>query len=89
MTAWFKENTHDRIEEILLLVPNTVDVGLRTSPRSSHQPDLIHRFNTALREIALERNVSLYDFDMDVWSLMKFDFKNMEPLLFRDFIHPR
>lgn len=84
----FKSNVLARIDEIVHLAGGSVDVGVRTGPRSLSHFDLVHTLNEVLREIAFERNVTLYDYDLDVWSSVNFDFK-METTLFRDWIHPR
>lgn len=84
----FKSNILARVDEIMHLVGDSVDVGLRTGPRSLYHFDLVHVLNEVIREIAMERNLTLYDYDLDVWSSVDFDFK-METHLFRDWIHPR
>ena len=70
------------------LVDKSVDVGVRTAPKSSHYPALVQSYNDVIREIAITMNLTLYDYDQDVWSSVNFD-RKLEPRLFRDWIHPR
>jgi hypothetical protein len=84
----FKSNVLARIDEIVHLVGESVDVGVRTGPRSIYHYDLVHVLNEMVREIAFERNLTLYDYDVDVWSSVDFNLK-METHLFRDWIHPK
>jgi hypothetical protein len=84
----FKSNVLARLNEIVHLVGESVDVGVRTGPRSLYHLDLVHVFNELVREIALEKNLTLYDYDVDMWSSVDFDLK-METHLFRDWIHPK
>lgn len=88
LIARFKQNIIDRISEISQIVPDSVDVGIRTAPRSAFHTNLINGYNNAMREIASERNISLYDYDLDIWSSVNFNFK-LESHLFRDTIHPK
>jgi hypothetical protein len=84
----FKSNILARIDDIVHLVGESVDVGVRTGPRSIYHYDLVHALNEMVREIAFERNLTLYDYDVDVWSSVDFNLK-METHLFRDWIHPK
>ena len=84
----FRSNFLSRIEEISLLVGPTVDVGLRTAPRSNFRRDLVDHFNHIIREISAERGLTLYDYDMDLWTSVSNNVA-MESHLFRDWVHPR
>ena len=84
----FRLNTIARIGEIMDLVDKSVDVGIRTAPKSSNYPALVQSYNNVIRELAITMNLTLYDYDHDVWSSVNFD-RKMEPRLFRDWVHPR
>lgn len=79
----FRLNTIARIGEIMDLVDKSVDVGIRTAPKSSNHPALVQSYNDVIRELAITLNLTLYDYDHDVWSSVNFD-RKMEPRLFRD-----
>ena len=61
-----------------------VDVGLRTAVFNTRQGwfasharpggPMLHAFNDAIRKIAREQNLTLYDFDNDVWSSLGYDY---------------
>jgi hypothetical protein len=84
----FRYNTNSRLDEILLLVGPTVDVGLRTAPRSIFRRDLVEHFNRVLREIASKRGMTIYDYDVDLWTSVNNNL-TMESHLFRDWVHPK
>jgi hypothetical protein len=84
----FSLNTNLRIEEIQHMVGKGVDVGLRTAAYSAASAKLTTIFNKVIRQIANEKNLTLYDLDHDVWSTVDFDY-SLESTLFRDYVHPK
>ena len=46
------------------------------------------KFNEIIRRIASERNLTLFDYDKEVWSTVGFDY-SQEKNMFRDWIHPK
>ena len=83
----FRFDTTSRVDEILAIVGNKSDVGLRTAAWSIKGGLGIREYNVAIREIALQKNLTFYDFDHDIWSSVDHDFTK-EWHLFRDEIHP-
>lgn len=84
--AKYRSNTIGRIHDILQLVDKSVDVGLRTAPKSAHYSTLVQSFNEVIRELTVTMNLTLYGYDQDVWSSVNFD-TQLETHLFRDWIH--
>jgi hypothetical protein len=84
----FTVNTNLRIEEIQQMVGKRVDVGLRTAAYSAASAKLTTVFNKVIRQIAIEKNLTLYDLDHDVWSTVDFDY-SLESTLFQDYVHPK
>ena len=83
----FRFDTTSRLDEILAIVGDKSDVGLRTAAWSIRGGSGIREYNVAIREMALQKNLTLYDFDHDIWSSVNHDFTK-EWHLFRDEIHP-
>ena len=83
----FRFDTTSRVDEILAIVGNKSDVGLRTAAWSIRGGSGIREYNVAIREIALQKKLTFYDFDHDIWSSVNHDFTK-EWHLFRDEIHP-
>jgi hypothetical protein len=87
-TFMFRNNMLLRIDELKHITKNKTDIGLRTAVWSAHSGLLLHKFNCIIREIVIEKNMSFYDFDHDVWSTVNFDYSK-ESFLFQDLIHPK
>ena len=67
----------------------SVDIALRTAVWFSTGGPLLHAMNGIIRHIARERELSLFDFDKDVWGTVNWDVSQEKMKLFRDFIHPK
>ena len=89
----FYRHTNDRLDQVYELLKDSnvpVDVGLRTAAWEERGGLFLHGLNEALRKISHIRNVTLYDFDYDIWSIPSFNYDYyMEKHLFRDWIHPK
>lgn len=94
----FAQDITARLHELQQLVGNTVDVGLRTDVWSTRRvqsmhwalkdEDLMHVHNNVVREVAIQQNVTLFDFDKDLWSRYNFN-DSFRQEIFADHIHPR
>jgi len=93
----FKLSLNDRVSQILDIVaqwrqvePNIsdIDVGLRTGAWGEMDGELFHDFNTITRQISLERNLTMFDLDNDLWSSVDFNRSMQFTHLFRDRLHP-
>lgn len=84
----FTNNTNLRLNELLQMVDKSVDVGLRTAVWCRVGGNQLHTVNQIIRDIALERNLTLYDFDKDIWSTVNYEKKQQSHLL-SDQVHPR
>jgi len=62
-------------------------MGVRTAVQNVAAGPLLHGMNEIIRRIAIDRNITLYDYDQDLWSSIDFDFSR-EDLLLRDYQHP-
>lgn len=103
----FQQEINNRIDEIMAIVGNHTDVGLRTDIWSSQRvqstywkylalpdgtPDMMHQHNAMIRTVTLlQRNLTLYDYDHDVWSsALPANYTDAERSnIFKDHIHPR
>ena len=88
LRAIFRRNTNQRIDQILQLNDRSVDIGLRTAVWNQQGGKLLSDFNRITREIATERNMTVYDFDVDAWSTVSHNFTK-HSFLYRDMIHPK
>lgn len=86
-------DVNERIDDFFKIFEGTnVKIGLRTSPyyNDNNVGFLMTQYNILMRNIAKNRNLTLYDFDLDVWSTgfvnYNYDFHDM---LFRDSCHPK
>jgi hypothetical protein len=101
-TKIFEININERLNQIMDLAKQLsngtkqTSVGLRTAvfnpgghEESKDPPgtDLLHTFNTIIRETAERRNLTLYDLDTDVWSVVDWNYSREKDIL-RDAIHP-
>ena len=82
-----------RLDELVKTVGLGVDVGIRNTPYSPGYGtkgigQLYHDYNQMMRKIARNRSMTFYDYDFDLWSSVKFDYKK-QPDLFVDISHPR
>lgn len=84
----FIQKTRERLREIRAIVGDSVDVGLRTAAWARKGGDLLKGLNDAVRTIAAEDKLTLYDLDADVWSTVGFNY-TQESFVFRDWLHPR
>jgi hypothetical protein len=102
----FRFNLHERIDEILNyffknqdnsianasnLAPSHENiVGLRTAAWSESGGDILKFYNNITRQVSDERNLTLFDLDLDLWSIAGFETSvENEHRLFRDWIHPQ
>ena len=89
----FYRNTNERLDQVYEILKDSnvsVDVGLRTAAWEERGGLFLHALNEAIRKISQLRNVTLYDFDYDIWSIPSYNYEYyMEKYLFRDFIHPK
>lgn len=46
------------------------------------------RFNEIIRKTAFNRNLTLFDYDKEIWGTVGFNYSE-EVNLFRDWIHPK
>jgi hypothetical protein len=68
---------------------HAVDVGLRTAAFNTRQASfasharpggpMLYAFNDVVRKIATKRNLTLYDFDNDLWSSLGYDYSVDDP----------
>ena len=84
----FTNNTNLRLDELLQMVDKSVDVGLRTAVWCRVGGNQLHNVNQIIRDIAKERNLTLYDFDYDIWSTINYDKKQQSHILL-DQVHPK
>ena len=84
----FTNNTNLRLNELLQMVDKSVDVGLRTAVWCRIGGNQLHTVNQIIRDIAKERNLTLYDFDYDIRSTINYDKKQQSHILF-DQVHPK
>lgn len=82
----FRKNTLARLDDIKAIVPDAVDIGLHTALTGKESGELLAEFNSVLREIAEERMMTFYDFDLDVYSSAHFNWTD-EEYTHRDWIH--
>jgi hypothetical protein len=69
--------------------PGGISVGLRTAVANRACGPLLRGFNGIIRKTAVSRNLTLYDFDSDVWSSVDWDIHaEHQYKIFRDHIHP-
>jgi hypothetical protein len=82
-------NLNDRLDDIYELINHnrSIDVGLRTSIWSWRFSDSLIPFNNNIRRISQERNLTLYDLDLYVWSIYNYDTTMFNRLFFDDH-HP-
>lgn len=89
----FYRNTNERLDQVYEILKDShvyVDVGLRTAAWEERGGLFLHGLNEAIRKISQIRNVTLYDFDYDIWSISSYNYEYyMEKYLFRDWIHPK
>ena len=83
----YKNDVISRMKEIKEIVGPSVNLGLRTAAWYEDAGVLLHMINNATRELSKAENLTLYDLDRDLWSLVKFDYSQHKQL-FRDSMHP-
>lgn len=87
----FLANTAARLADIRSVVGEGVLVGVATVPQVYDGRGLAPQLNAQLRDYAAQRDLLLYDYDMDVWSSVGFHY-NVETQLkimrLKDQIHP-
>ena len=62
-------------------------MGLRTGVYNKANGPLVHAFNNVVRSLCSELQLTLYDYDRDLWGDVGFNV-SLEKELLRDFIHP-
>lgn len=62
-------------------------IGLRTAVWNVANGILVAAFNNVIRAVASQLKLTLYDYDVDLWSSLAHD-RSKEKLLLRDFVHP-
>jgi hypothetical protein len=100
VTAAFRENVIKRLDQITELSRNLstklVDIALRTaifdpfvnkSLVSIRTGTLVHAMNRIIYEIAVQRNLTYYDLDNEIWSIANWNYSRAKEVL-RDQIHP-
>ena len=87
-TETFYRNTMARVNDIIFIANNDVKVGMRTGVWSNRSGELLHMFNDIIRNISMSKNLTLYDFDDDMWSSVNYD-NNQEKYIFQDQVHPK
>lgn len=67
-----------------------LDLVLRTTSWRPNNGEVLVAFNNIIRNISVYRNLTLYDFDYDLWSSVDYHrtSRNNDNLLFRDIVHP-
>ena len=88
-----KNDTNDRLDELIKLVGVNVVVGLRNSPyalcyNESSAGKLLREYNNMVRSVAKSRNLTFYDYDNDLWSSVGYNY-SMRPHVFEDLSHPK
>lgn len=86
-------DTEKRLDEIVTLIGDKVQLGLRTTAWS---PGYLHtgvgamfrEYNEMLRRLSISRNLTLYDYDSDMWSSVNYNYSQHDAL-FLDNIHPK
>ena len=86
-TETFHRNTVARVDDIIRAANKDVKVGLRTGAWCKRSGKLLHMFNAIIRNISLSKNLTLFDFDDDMWSSANYDYEQ-EKYMFRDAVHP-
>jgi hypothetical protein len=81
----FAVNLKQRIDDIFATVGNISRIGLRTAVWD--EGPTIRNFNRIIREVAIEKNTFLFDYDAEVWSTVGFNAQLIGYLL-RDAVHP-
>lgn len=90
----FITNTNARLDQVLSFLAEQGDRGqgvklaLRTTAWVQRGGELMQAFNDALRTIAVQRKLELFDYDTYVWSKVDFNISEFNHL-FADTIHPR
>jgi hypothetical protein len=82
-------NLNNRLDEILEVIRHDTNimVGLRTTAWSWNFADAVIALNNNVRRIAKERNLTLYDLDLVVWSIYNYDTTKLFRI-FQDDHHP-
>ena len=80
----FEKNMNTRIDQLQKLTAGlNIDIGVQTVPVTALGSHCIESFNKILRSVAFHRNITLYDYDSDIWSKVHYKY-NMQGKLFRD-----
>ena len=88
-----EQDTNLRLDELVAMIGDNVKLGLRTSAWSPGYGyfgavgELFRDYNTMLRRLSVERNLTLYDYDSDLWSAVSYNY-SMHSVLFLDIAHP-
>ena len=96
----FTQSVNDRIDQILDLINNTrrsaglkksIDFGLHTAVYNLQGGPMLDGFNDCIRQIAIKRNFTLYDYDNDVHATRGWIRNDNieETYLLRDWLHPK
>ncbi len=83
----FRANLNDRINQINNYFNHSYPdiVGLRTAGWSYVGGSILRQYNEITRHVASERNLTLFDLDLDLWSIVGFNTSvENERYLFRD-----
>jgi len=84
-----KSKLKERLQEVQTMLPDA-DVGLRTAVETLSGKPLVPAYNMGIRNLAKELNITMFDFDFDLWSGVNPIYDHtVEYLYFRDHIHPK
>lgn len=88
-----ESDVNSRLDELLEVVGSKVDVGVRNTPYSPGYEEkglgpLYRDYNQMMRKIARNRNITFYDYDFDLWSSVKYDYRKHKDV-FADISHPK
>jgi hypothetical protein len=86
--AVFEENINARLDELINMTGGAIDIGVRTAVVINAHRALLLKYNEIVRATALRRNLTIFDFNDDIWSIIGFD-ATYESFLLRDWMHPK
>jgi hypothetical protein len=87
----YKINTMRAVQLIRSIVGTTngTEIALRTSPIGKY-PGFFYQLNTLAREVAVENQITIFDWSNDLWSVLQYDItQDNSEILLRDVSHPK
>jgi hypothetical protein len=89
----YRNNTYKRLDQLRELLGNrtqTVDIGLRTAAWTQQGGHLLSEINKITRDIVAKQDLTFFDMDHDVWSIVNFETSDFhERALFAEDFDPK